>query len=405
MTRRRSEASSLPTQKPPAIQQKVVFPQSGTDFETEGFGHKSKLPNRTTKTSQKLALFPEAEQDVHLLPGDFTENEYYSTIKHLPRVSAYCTASSYRMDSLMKHFQSLKRRYLSTPKRFDECIYSPFSFHAESINGTVPTGDLLSLSAGDTTTNVDHSFHQYEENELNSFVMGEIFLFDYGVCVLWGFTEKEETKILEEIAPFEKEKLDITDVESEQLHFRYNSSAKPNIFNDIITLKNPSNYMVKLTISHAIAQSVKMTLFEELVDATIATTKYIPQDIAQSGKVNMSRTAITKKIGQLFIMRINVNLVSNILDTPEIFWSEPSLKPLYKTIRGYLEIGQRVDLLNQRVSVIGDLLEMLKDHLNSSHSEQLEWIIIILLVFEIIIGLSTIGFDIANFKQGTGMIH
>lgn len=46
------------------------------------------------------------------------------------------------------------------------------------------------------------------------------------------------------------------------------------------------------------------------------------------------RTAITKKIGQLFIMRINVNLVSNILDTPEIFWSEPSLQPLYSAIRG-----------------------------------------------------------------------
>lgn len=81
------------------------------------------------------------------------------------------------------------------------------------------------------------------------------------------------------------------------------------------------------------------------------------------------RTAITKKIGQLFIMRINVNLVSNILDTPEIFWSEPTLEPLYSAIRGYLEISQRVELLNQRVEVISDLLDMLKDHLNSSHGK------------------------------------
>ncbi|ORX80155.1 DUF155-domain-containing protein [Basidiobolus meristosporus CBS 931.73] len=407
MTRRRiSESGLLPTQNPPAIQQKVVYPQKGTNIEAESSGHKSKQPNRTTKTSQKLALFPEAEENAHILP-DFTEDESYAGIKHLPRVTAYCTASSYRMDSLMKHFQTMKKTFLASPKRFDECIYTPLSFHAESINGNVPTGDLLSLSAGETGSH-SYGFQQpdhYEENELNSFLMGEVFLFDYGVCVLWGFTEIEEARILKEIVSFEKEKLDAADVESEELHFRYNSLAKPNIFNDIITLKNPSNYMVKLTISHAIAQSVKMTLFEELVDATIATTKHIPQDIARSGKVNMSRTAITKKIGQLFIMRINVNLVSNILDTPEIFWSEPSLKPLYKTIRGYLEIGQRVDLLNQRVKVISDLLEMLKDHLNSSHSEQLEWIIIILLVFEIIIGLSTIGFDIANFKQGTGMIH
>ena len=48
-------------------------------------------------------------------------------------------------------------------------------------------------------------------------------------------------------------------------------------------------------------------------------------------------------------------------------------------IRGYLEISQRVDLLNQRVSVISDLLDMLKEHLTSSHGEQLEWIVIILI--------------------------
>jgi uncharacterized Rmd1/YagE family protein len=63
--------------------------------------------------------------------------------------------------------------------------------------------------------------------------------------------------------------------------------------------------------------------------------------MAADGKIQMSRKAINQKIGQLFIMRINVNLVSNVLDTPEIFWSEPALEPLYRAIRGYLEISQR----------------------------------------------------------------
>jgi len=57
----------------------------------------------------------------------------------------------------------------------------------------------------------------------------------------------------------------------------------------VITLKNPGNYMVKLTISHAIAQSVKMTLFEGLIEETIEATKHIPQTMAETGKVQMSR--------------------------------------------------------------------------------------------------------------------
>lgn len=99
--------------------------------------------------------------------------------------------------------------------------------------------------------------------------------------------------------------------------------------------------MIKITISHAVAQSVKLALFEGLIEDTIDTTKHIPQIMAQEGKIHMSQKAINQKIGELFIMRINVNLVSNVLDTPEIFWSEPALEPLYMALRGYLEISQR----------------------------------------------------------------
>lgn len=47
--------------------------------------------------------------------------------------------------------------------------------------------------------------------------------------------------------------------------------------------------MAKLTISHAIAQSAKMALFEELIETTIDETKYIPQEMARSGNISMSR--------------------------------------------------------------------------------------------------------------------
>ena len=167
--------------------------------------------------------------------------------------------------------------------------------------------------------------------------------------------------------------------------------------------KQHQDSMIKLTLSHAIAQSVKLTLFEGLIDDTIDSTKHIPYIMARTGKVPMSRTNIIRKIGHLFVMRMNVNLISPILDTPELFLSEPSLEPVYAASRGYLEISQRVELLNQRVSVLSDLLEMLKEHLNSAHGETLEWIIIILIGIEILIGLVTISFDFITLaKPGTG---
>ena len=52
-----------------------------------------------------------------------------------------------------------------------------------------------------------------------------------------------------------------------------------------------------------------------------------------------------------------------------------------------------MELLNQRVAVISDLLDMLKENLNSTHGEQLEWIVIILIAFEIVIGVVMILVD------------
>ncbi|KAK4513594.1 uncharacterized protein ATC70_005598 [Mucor velutinosus] len=321
---------------------------------------KPKQPQRTTKISQKLKLFPDND-DARTVEENLFDADVYTQLAQIPHNSARVEAE--RLNKLDRNELSRATAYCTAS------VYTPFT-----LNPLPPS-------------------NRNQNNLTSSTVLPEMFLFDYGVIVIWGMTLEEELTVLKHLEPFEEEKLEADDVETEEFHYYYNDYYQPRIYNDIITLRHPSNYLAKLTISHAIAQSVKMTLFERLIDDTINDTKYIPQVMAESGNIHMSRTAITKKMGQLFIMRINVNLVSNILDTPEIFWSEPTLEPLYSAIRSYLEISQRVELLNQRVEVISDLLEMLKDHLNSSHGEYLEWIVIWLIAMEILVAVITTSLD------------
>ena len=37
----------------------------------------------------------------------------------------------------------------------------------------------------------------------------------------------------------------------------------------------------------------------------------------------MPHTEIMQQIGQLFILRMNLNLVGSVLDSPEMFWVRP----------------------------------------------------------------------------------
>jgi uncharacterized Rmd1/YagE family protein len=223
--------------------------------------------------------------------------------------------------------------------------------------------------------------------------VGEVFVFDYGVVVIWGLEEPDEKMVLSLLQPFELESLDTLDVEVENFYFCHDPDRPPRLFNDVINLKS-GHHMVKMTISHALAQSVKLAFFEELVENAILHIRNIPYELAQSGNIKLSRKAINRQIGELFAMRMNVNLVSNVLDTPEVFWSLPSLGPLYRAVRGYLEITQRVDVINQRCAVLSDMLDMLRDHANIMHGEILEWIIIILISVEIFISLAKIATDV-----------
>jgi uncharacterized Rmd1/YagE family protein len=263
--------------------------------------------NRSTKTSAKLTVFPEAPQPQPKYDIDAPETDRLLEVlnevppdqimqldrRRLPRCTALCVGNDFDFEMLQSYLHSYGKEF----KKVDECIYCKW-------------GD--------------------ESKE------SELFFFDYGVIAIWGLTREEEGEIVSNFATFCKEPVDKLSIEVEELLYYYNSNYPPRIYNDIIALKSASNWLAKMTISHAIAQSAKLAYFENLIDSTISQTKGIPKMMAKSGTVPLSRKEVNQKIGKLFGMRINVNLVSNVLDTPDIFWAEPYMEPLYQAIRGYV---------------------------------------------------------------------
>jgi len=89
-----------------------------------------------------------------------------------------------------------------------------------------------------------------------------------------------------------------------------------------------------------------------------------------------------KELGSFSLRENSVNLESDILDVPDYFWDNDRYQEKYKKMAEYLEIEKRTEILNQRLDIIKELLDMLNDELTSSHESRLMWIIIFLLAFE-----------------------
>lgn len=228
--------------------------------------------------------------------------------KRLPRVTAYSTANAYKLDDLMKFLRGRGRARGAAPKLFDECIYTPYRYPKENKPRAMNLGsrgesqyvndgierrhadseieieentnnrreEPIDIRSGPGPGSVDGgdeaaSSPASEETEQAGDVVPtnpefdtqvhtpEVFLFDYGTVVVWGMTEKEEERFLNDISKFEKEKLSEDDVQVENFNFYYTSDYQARIYNDFISLREKRNYMTKLAISHALSQSVKVS--------------------------------------------------------------------------------------------------------------------------------------------------
>jgi uncharacterized Rmd1/YagE family protein len=411
---RRRNSSGAPTRLPP-----VPAPKIG--------------PQRTTRTAQKLKLLPDpAAEDGEDEESGRDVYVQYTRIKdptarrdaarlgkadreRLPRVTAYCTAASYKLDDMIRFLKGRGKARGAAPKRFDECVYSPYNYGAKGPEEVTSHAALDGFTEerprrfSDSAIEVEHENERRRQDLIDLHNEGdapnigadeevgsprerrpsithadsdrqmdtpdfdtkvhtpEVFLFEYGTVVIWGMSLQEEKRFLKEIAKFEVDKLGKDEVETEEFNFYYTREYQARIYNDFISLRDKKNYMIKLAISHGLSQSVKTSLFEDLVDNTIDETKDIPAQIASSGKINLNKKQINMQIGELFILRISIHLQGSVLDAPELMWAEPQLDPVYQAVRSYLEMDQRVSLLTERLNVIGDLLAVLKDQLTVTH--------------------------------------
>ena len=210
---------------------------------------------------------------------------------------------------------------------------------------------------------------------------GDAFIFDYGVIVFWNLTDLEQNTLLAQLNEFAKDRL--TDKLDDE--FTYETGDQPaSLRNDHICLPD-SSIKTRLAISHGIAQSTKLGQYESRVQQTIASTEYIPENIAKTGQSGLRRRKLARLRGQLYLTKSDVTLHFDLLDVPDFFWDNPELQPLYSMVSDYLEIKPRIDVLIKKLETIQDLLTMIADEQNHKHSSMLEWIIIWLIALDIAI--------------------
>ena len=253
--------------------------------------------------------------------------------------AAYCTASSYQLPLLAEHF---KQRF--KVQRFKDLV------HIEMGNG---------------------------EGEIK-----DAFCFLYGATLLWNCSEEEERAFLLEIKPFENEPA--PEIERDKFYASPSSSNSNQISDKQILLSN-FDALSRTAASHAMAQSIKLNTFELAIGKTIDSTRQIPEELAEKGEDRLKARRDQTQDGSSLLERHSINLHLDFLDKPEFFWEYEAYEPIYNMTSNYLDIQSRVNILNQKLKIVNELFQMMRDELNHQQSTRLEWIIIWLILLEVIL--------------------
>jgi len=205
-------------------------------------------------------------------------------------------------------------------------------------------------------------------------------IFSYGAVVHWNVSAARQNKMHQLMLGHAENPL--ATVEEDNFTFALDCPGT-RIAEDHIEVES-SDPILLFSLSQGMAQSIKLASFETNAITTINNTKYIPRSLAENGAIRLSRHNIAKIRGQLFLTKNDIILNYDLLDTPDFFWEYPEYESFYNITAKYLEIAQRTEVLSKKLETIHELFEMLADEQKHRHSSILEWIIIWLIAFEIV---------------------
>lgn len=139
-------------------------------------------------------------------------------------------------------------------------------------------------------------------------------------------------------------------------------------------------------IALAISQSVGLEHYEKRLNTLFSQSRRIVESIHTYSITQRSHLMQFAK--RLALTRHD--MVSNLLllDKPNILWDNEEAESLYTRLAFVLELYDRHEIALSKLSQIKEDVMLVMDVINHKKSEFLEWIIIVLILIEIVMGIA-----------------
>lgn len=220
-------------------------------------------------------------------------------------------------------------------------------------------------------------------------------LYGFGVAVFFDASPAATTEYLRQISPQIRQPYSQHDRDTETLEVRVEPGSKETIEGNSLVLSDVTLGKLQI-IADVLAKSVALAHHERAIERQFERIE--PFAINLDHWVRAGRTAheLLQHLGAALLAEHRVVGGARIDDAPELLWDHPELERLWNRLRDEFEIRERFAALHGKLGLISRTAETALELLQHRRSLRVEWAIVGLIVFEIVLTLVQWAFGVGH---------
>jgi uncharacterized Rmd1/YagE family protein len=218
---------------------------------------------------------------------------------------------------------------------------------------------------------------------------GVAVLFRYGAIVLFDVAAADEATLLDRIRPFLSGALAKTEVD--EIDARVDPNATEGVENGVIVLKNHDVERFQVVAENA-GKSIVLGMYESRVAEAFDRIEPFALEIELTGRSRQKARALLRDLGTALLSQQQMVGRVQPAEKPDVLWDRPDLEILNLRVADELEIRDRNVVLERKLDLIARTTQILLDLLQDRRTLRVEWYVVALILFEIVLSIFQMAF-------------
>ncbi len=218
---------------------------------------------------------------------------------------------------------------------------------------------------------------------------GHAVLFRYGIVVAFGLDEVERHALLSSLQDRITDPLVPFDSEQFQLVVQGDGEDQVDPAGRIVVRDlTPARLQI---IADILAKHLVLSHYEARIAAVFDRLEPLAATLRRTGRAGSRTDMLLQHIGGVVLIQQKMVGRVEVTERPEVLWENPELERLYTRLETEYELRDRSRALDRKLDFVFRTAETLLRLIENRRSLRVEWYIVALIVFEILISLYTLA--------------